>query len=88
VSPTDRSRFVDAVLDAYTATPGTTGHVRSADRRLAPDLFDHHVPLDVVTAAFALAASRRVNRPDNAVAGYDKSRDSGCGARFSGVVGD
>ena len=67
MSPTDRSRFVDAVLDAYRATPTTPGHVRKADRRLASDLFDHDVPLDVVTAAFALAASRRINRPDNAV---------------------
>jgi hypothetical protein len=66
MSQTDRSRFVDAVLDAYRKTPGTVGIVRKADRRLATQLFDDGVPLELVTAALALAACRRVCRPKDA----------------------
>jgi len=62
----DREQFVAAVIDAYRKTPGTLGHVRKNDRRLASHLFDSQVPLQVVTAALALAATRRINRPDNA----------------------
>lgn len=62
----DRSLFVAAVLDAYRKTPGTLGHVRASDRSLARQLFDAEVPLRVVTAAFALAATRRISRPDDA----------------------
>jgi hypothetical protein len=59
----DRSAYVAAILDAYRETPGTLGCVRKADRRLASHLFDSEVPLQVVTAALALAATRRINRP-------------------------
>ena len=62
----DRDQFVAVVLDAYRKTPGTLGHVRKTDRRLAAQFFDSEVPLQVVTAALALAATRRINRPDNA----------------------
>jgi hypothetical protein len=66
VNQPDRNAYVAAVLDAYRATPGTLGCVRKTDRRLASQLFDSEVPLQVVTAALALAATRRINRPDNA----------------------
>jgi len=62
----DRTAYVAAVLDAYRSTPGTLGHVRASDRKLAHQLFDSEVPLEVVTAAFALAATRRINRPSDA----------------------
>jgi hypothetical protein len=62
----DQAAYVAAVLDAYRATPGTLGHARASDRKLARQLFDSDVPLAVVTAALALAATRRVNRPDDA----------------------
>lgn len=61
----DRIAFVAAVLDAYRATPGTLGHVRASDRKLARHLFDSKVPLEVVTAALALAATRRAARPSD-----------------------
>lgn len=62
----DRTLYVTAVLDAYRKAPGTLGHVRASDRKLAHQLFDSEVPLEVVTTAFALAATRRINRPTNA----------------------
>ena len=36
----DQQRYVQRVLDLYRATPGTSGRVRTADRRLAnmPDV--------------------------------------------------
>lgn len=66
MSQTDRARFVDSVLAAYKKTPGTVGIVRKADRRLASQLFDSGVSLELVTAALALAASRRISRPEDA----------------------
>lgn len=51
--------YVRRVLDAYKATPGTTGHARTADRRLARDLFSRGVPLEVVLDTFLLATARR-----------------------------
>jgi len=61
-----RRGYVDAVLDAYRSTPGVLGRVRASDRRLAARLFDDQVPLDVVRGAIALAAVRRLCRPDDA----------------------
>jgi hypothetical protein len=62
----NRTAYVAAVLDAYRATPGTLGSVRASDRRLARQLFDSKVPLEVVSAALALAATRRAARPADA----------------------
>jgi len=59
----DRSQYVAAVLSAYRATPGTLAHLRKADRTFAGQLFDSGIPLQVVTAALALAATRRICRP-------------------------
>ena len=66
VSDLDRSQYVSAVLEAYRNTPGTLGHVRASDRKLARHFFDERVPLDVVRAALALAALRRDCRADDA----------------------
>ena len=54
--------YVRRVLLAYKTTPGTTGHVRTADRRLARDLHARGVPLESVLDAFLLATARRYGR--------------------------
>ena len=57
-----RENYVRQVLDRYRRTPGTCGRVRREDRRLAAQLHRRGVSSAVVTAAFALAASRRHRR--------------------------
>lgn len=64
--PDDQTAYVEAVLGAYRRTPGTTSHVRPADRRLACDLGRRNVPLAVVEAALLLATARRLARPNDA----------------------
>lgn len=58
--------YVRAVLDAYRRTAHATGHVRTADRRLAERLSLRGVPLDTVKGAFLLATARRLARPPDA----------------------
>ena len=61
----DAAQYVQRVLDAYRATPGTCGAVRKPDRAFAMALFARGVPLEAVENALVLAASRRVvRRPD------------------------
>lgn len=55
--------FVRRVLDAYRRTPGTTGHIRPADRRLARELHARGVPVQTVDDALLLASVRRFSRP-------------------------
>ncbi len=55
--------YVSAVLHAYRRTANTTGHVRTADRRVAERLSLRRVPLDTVTGALLLAIARRLARP-------------------------
>lgn len=55
--------FVRRVLDAYRRTPGTTGHIRPADRRLARELHARGVPVQTVDDALLLASVRRFARP-------------------------
>jgi hypothetical protein len=62
----ERQRYAEDVLARYRQTPGTLGHVRPEDRRLARWLWGRNVPLAVVEAAFILAAARRTFRPLNA----------------------
>lgn len=57
-----RQDYVKQLLDRYRGTPGTLGHVRRGDRSLASQLHQRGVPLEVVTAALALAALRRCSR--------------------------
>lgn len=54
--------YVRSVLLAYKTTPGTTGHVRTADRRLAWELYARGVPIETVLDAFLLATARRYGR--------------------------
>jgi hypothetical protein len=62
----EQPEYVRRLLDAYRATPGTTGVVRRADRLLAAQLHERRVPLDVVENAFTLAVARRMARPADA----------------------
>ena len=55
----DYSRYVRTVLDAYRRTPGTTGRLRPADRRLARDLYERGVAAQTVLDALLLASVRR-----------------------------
>lgn len=58
--------YVHNVLEAYRATPGTTGQVRRTDRLLAERLFERGIPLAKVKNALLLAAARRIFRAADA----------------------
>jgi hypothetical protein len=60
------AEYLQRVLDAYRATPGTGGVVRRPDRAFALQLHARGVPLAAVENAFVLAASRRLARPADA----------------------
>lgn len=61
---TSRHDYVRQVVDAYRITPGTSRHVRHADRLLAEQLYDQGVPLTAVENALVLATARRLLRPE------------------------
>ena len=65
--PIDQRDYVRRLLEAYRATPGTSGAVHRADRLLAAQLHERGVPLEAVENAFVLAATRRTIRPAGAV---------------------
>ena len=65
--PIDQRNYVRRLLEAYRATPGTSGAVHRADRLLAAQLHERGVPLEAVENAFVLAATRRMTRPAGAV---------------------
>jgi hypothetical protein len=56
------SRYVEAVVDAYSSMPGTTGRASRQDRRLARSLEEQAVPLDIVLAAIVIGTARRTLR--------------------------
>jgi len=58
----ERQAYVDAVLALYRAAPGTLGQVRKADARLARELHDRGIGLDVVQDAITVALCRRLLR--------------------------
>ena len=60
--PPGRDAYVNAALALYRTSPGTHGHVRKADLRLARELHDRGVPLQVVDNAIAVALCRRLVR--------------------------
>ena len=62
----EQQRYAEDVLALYCQTPGTLGHVRREDRRLARWLWDRNVPLAMVEDAFILAVARRTFRPPSA----------------------
>jgi hypothetical protein len=65
--PIDQRDYVRRLLEAYRATPGTSGAVHRADRLLAAQLHERGVPLEAVENAFVLAATRRMIRAAGAV---------------------
>ena len=64
--PIDQRDYVRRLLEAYRATPGTSGAVRRPDRVLAAQLHERGVPLEAVENAFVLAATRRMIRSADA----------------------
>ena len=63
----DQHDYIDRLLEAYRATPGTCGVIRRGDRLLAVQLYQRGLPLIAVENAFALAAVRRLARPERAI---------------------
>ena len=61
-----REEYVRRVLEAYRQTPGTMGTIRGPDRRLALQLFQRGVSVQVIENALVLAAARRLIRPAEA----------------------
>lgn len=55
--------YIKAVLDIYRRAIGTTGVVRSSDRRLAEELYRRGVRTETVEHALLLATLRRLIRP-------------------------
>ena len=64
--PISREEYINKVLSAYRATPGTAGTIRRPDRLLAAQLQERGVPLLAVENALVLAAARRLVRPAGA----------------------
>ena len=62
----DQRDYVRRLLEAYRATPGTSGAVRRPDRLLAAQLYERGVSLEAVENALVLAATRRMIRPAGA----------------------
>jgi hypothetical protein len=58
--------YVDRLIAAYCRTSGTLHRARPADRRLAAELHDRGVPLEIVASALLLATARRTLRPETA----------------------
>jgi hypothetical protein len=58
--------YVRRILEAYRATPGTSGAVRRPDRLFAAQLNERGVPIEVVENALTVAAVRRLARPADA----------------------
>lgn len=60
------AQYLRGLLSAYQQTPGTTGKIRPADRKLARRLFSEGVPLALIQTALRVADSRRRARPEDA----------------------
>jgi hypothetical protein len=59
---THQDQYVQRVLDLYRDTPGTSGRVRTADRRLAKTLYQRQIPISTIRAALLLVVARRTFR--------------------------
>ncbi len=62
----ERHDYIQRLLGLYRRTPETTGVVRRADRRLAGQLYDRRVPLELLDVALRLTIARRQLRPPDA----------------------
>lgn len=65
-TPSGAADYIAHVLELYRRTPGTSGRIRRADRRLAAALCAQQVPLATVHAALLLTTARRCFRPAGA----------------------
>lgn len=63
----DEREYVAAVLAGYLAVKGAPGKPRPFDRALALQLCRERIAIEVVLAAFNLAALRRTRRPASAL---------------------
>jgi hypothetical protein len=63
-APAGRDAYLNAVLSLYRTAPGTHGHVRKADVRLARELYHRGVALQLIDDAIAVALCRRLVRTD------------------------
>lgn len=63
VDDATRQQYVADLLRCYILLPHTPNRPSRNDRRIATQLFNHHVPIDVINTAFVLAISRRSFRP-------------------------
>lgn len=59
--------YVRALLEELRRLPGTSGRTGPGDRRLARELHDHGVPLDLIRAALLLATVRRLVATDGSI---------------------
>jgi hypothetical protein len=67
MSTSERDNFVHAVLDLYLGLPHSAARRPSRnDRRLANQLFDRGIALQIIRAAMLLALARRSLRPSDA----------------------
>ncbi len=57
--PLDRDLYIRCALACYRITPTTTGELHPQDRLAAAEIFDKGLSLDLLQAAFILAAARR-----------------------------
>lgn len=55
----NRPDYVSAVVDAYLSAPDTPSRPSKTDWAIASNLFNRHIPLDVVLHAIRLATLRR-----------------------------
>ena len=62
-----QEEYIRTVLNVYRTTPGTMGTVRRADRMLAAQLYQRGLSVQVIENALALAATRRLIRPADAL---------------------
>jgi hypothetical protein len=65
-SPISRRLYVQRTLDLYRLAPGTTGYLRRCDRRLAGELYDRGISLELIHEALLLAVARRTFRSEHA----------------------
>jgi hypothetical protein len=57
-----KQEYVRRLLEAYVAMPETPARWHSTDRRIAQELFDRGIPLNLVEVAFVLGSARRLGR--------------------------
>jgi hypothetical protein len=65
--PNELESYRQALLDLYLRLPETPRRVSRYDARLVQQLWERHIPLTTVEAAFLLASVRRVARPPDAI---------------------